>query len=144
MNSIDILNQCNLNIDNKVFHCIFKLMKDDFVFKSDDECCLKLVADDEILKINSKYRGKNSFTDVISFPCEIKNIPFKGDIIIDVNIADQQKGNKNLNKEIYELFIHGLLHLAGMDHLSKKDREKMNLYEIKYKQKLEELLKQSE
>ncbi|MCK9330932.1 MAG: rRNA maturation RNase YbeY [Candidatus Cloacimonetes bacterium] len=141
MNKIDIINQSDITFDRNIFEQIFLWMKQEFVFQDNAECCLKLSSDDEIKNLNNVYRGKNSKTDVLSFPYEIPNIPFKGDIIIDINTADKQKGNKTIQKEVYELFIHGLLHLAGMDHLNKKEQLRMQLYETKYNIKLEEYLK---
>ena len=140
-NEIDLINDTELLIELKLFKKIFTWMKSDFIFNKEDCCCLKLTNDNDIKNFNYKYRGKNSSTDVLSFPCEFKNIPFKGDIIIDVEIANQQRGTKSIEHEVLELFIHGLLHLAGMDHINKKEQIKMNLYEEKYKNQLSNLLK---
>ncbi|MCL1827306.1 MAG: rRNA maturation RNase YbeY, partial [Candidatus Cloacimonetes bacterium] len=111
---------------------ILRWMKEDLIFETDATVCLKLSKNSEIKDINQKYRGKNALTDVLSFPCQIPNIPFKGDIIINTAVADLQRANHTLEKEIAILFIHGLLHLAGMDHIRKKDQAKMQLFELKY------------
>ena len=133
---IEIINETVTEINADILQTIFDWMKADSVFQASDTCCLKISNNNEIRAFNSKYRGKNSLTDVLTFPCEFKNIPFKGDIIIDIAEADKQKGNHSLEKEICELFIHGLLHLAGMDHISKKQQTQMSLFEEKYKEML--------
>jgi len=74
-----------------------------------------LVRDDKIRELNKKFRGKNTATDVLSFPQEKfqsakENIT--GTIFIAPNFA------KKNNKDCETLFIHGLLHLLGFDHES--------------------------
>jgi len=136
---IDVVNDTNIEININALQSIFEWMKEDSVFQAKDKCCLKISNGSDIKEFNAKYRGKNSATDVLTFPCEFKNIPFKGDIIIDIEEADKQKGNHSLDKEVCELFIHGLLHLAGMDHISKKQQMQMVSYEEKYKDRLQTL-----
>ena len=43
-----------------------------------------------------------------------------GQIIVSVETAERQK-KETLEKEILTLIIHGILHLFGFDHLTKKD-----------------------
>ncbi len=141
MSNLEIINTTTEKFHDELFEEIFYRMIKDSVFNSEDKCCLKLANSEEVKEYNQKYRGKNANTDVLSFPCQIPNIPFKGDIVIDVDTANNQKLNKPLEKEIGELFIHGLLHLAGMDHLSKKEKQQMQLFELKYNIILEEYFK---
>jgi len=47
-----------------------------------------------------------------------------GDIIINVMQAERQKQH-DISDELQVLFIHGLLHLMGYDHLNKKEEIKM-------------------
>ncbi|MCL1827660.1 MAG: rRNA maturation RNase YbeY [Candidatus Cloacimonetes bacterium] len=131
-----MVNETRTKIEPAILQEILQWMKTDLVFEAEATVCLKLSENAEIKEINQKYRGKNALTDVLSFPCQIPNIPFKGDIIINTAVADQQKGNHTLEKEIAILFIHGLLHLAGMDHIRKKDQAKMHLFELKYQDML--------
>jgi len=138
-NYIDLINESQISINIDTLNTIFNWMKEDLVFAKDDTCCLKLSDNKDIQTFNNKYRGNNTMTDVLTFPCEIPNIPFKGDIIVNTIIADNQKGNHTLEKELFILFIHGLLHLAGMNHITKKDQTRMHLYEEKYRDKLRKL-----
>ena len=86
---------------------------------------LQFTDDTTIARLNSRWRGKNNPTDVISFPAVDESIIFPenkcielGDIIISVNRAQQQakEHNHGLEKELLWLVSHGLLHLLGWDH----------------------------
>lgn len=85
----------------------------------DTEVNLLLSNDSSIKELNRKFLGNDKVTDVLSFPSELVFIPLLGDIIIDTEVADAQKGINSLKDEVLYLFLHGLLHLLGYDHLSK-------------------------
>ncbi|TSC94274.1 MAG: metalloprotein, YbeY family [Candidatus Berkelbacteria bacterium Athens1014_28] len=76
------------------------------------------VTDEEIKKINKKFRKINKVTDVLSFPID-KKIPGKAKILGTIFIAPIfAKAEKiSCNK----LFNHGLLHLFGFDHKKNLD-----------------------
>ena len=74
---------------------------------------------------NFTYRKMRKNTDVLSFPMEEEAIPILGDIIINLDYLEQ----KNMEEEIYILFIHGLLHLIAYDHINQKDALKMQRQE---------------
>jgi len=90
-----------------------------------------LCNNEEIKQINNQFRTINKATDVLSFPLE--NLPLTplGSIIISLDYAKDI--SNDLGHSIYEeitlLFIHGLLHLIGMDHES--DDGQMREYETK-------------
>lgn len=81
-----------------------------------------------IHQINKKYRDKDSITDVITFSlfCDDENsIIYRktadlGTIIISLERCDEQK-QTNFEDELLTLITHGILHLFGFDHLTKKD-----------------------
>lgn len=84
-----------------------------------------------IKEINKTYRNKDSATDVITFSLfydSDNSMIFNktadlGQIIVSIETADKQKEeNKNdLRCEILTLITHGILHLLGFDHQTKKD-----------------------
>ena len=79
-----------------------------------------LLAGDKTLKrLNREYRGKNKATDVLSFPAmpEMADV-FAGDLAISLETAGRQaeEHGHELKVEVRVLMLHGLLHLAGMDH----------------------------
>jgi probable rRNA maturation factor len=129
---IDLVNDTDVFIDLEGLNAIFGWFIEDNIFLCTDTCCLKISGCNEIKEYNAKYRGENAITDVLTFPCDIQDVPFKGDIIININAAEKQRGNDSLEMEIARLFIHGLLHLAGMDHLSAKQKDEMRTHEDRY------------
>ncbi len=87
--------------------------------------------DETIRELNKTYRNKDKATDVITFSLffdDFNSVIYRktanlGQIIISVETAYRQKdeNNNDLRKEILTLLIHGILHLLGFDHLTKKD-----------------------
>ena len=128
---LNIDNQTSSIIDlellNKIYLTLLKKEE-----KETKDVDLLLLDEGRIREYNRKYRGKDSVTDVISFSAELDFLPTYGDIIIDISVADMQKGNKDLQSEINELFVHGVLHLLGYDHLSAKGKKIMNKKEEEY------------
>ena len=57
---------------------------------------------------------------------------YLGDIIINLNKIKNKKVLKNFKIEFDRLWIHGLLHLFGYDHIKEKDYLKMHQIEKKY------------
>lgn len=78
--------------------------------------------------LNRVYRGKDKPTNVLSFPYE-KN---SGEIFIDLAKVQSElkKFDSNFNFHLGYLFIHGVLHLKGMDHGSMMDRAEMKLVSL--------------
>lgn len=84
--------------------------------------------DKTIREINRDYRQKDSPTDVITFSLFAddenaliyRKTADLGQIIISVETANKQAKN-GLKEEILTLICHGILHLFGFDHLTKKD-----------------------
>lgn len=72
--------------------------------------------------LNARFRGKDRPTDVLSFPSgqvEGKSkARFAGEIAISADIAAQNAARlgHSVASEIKVLALHGILHLAGMDH----------------------------
>lgn len=97
--------------------------------------------------MNKKYRGVDATTDVLSFPADSECSLYPagedgqvslGEIIIDINHIAELDESKDTTEEITKVFIHGLLHLLGFDHLSTRQQQEMTLLE----KKVETLLKQ--
>ena len=114
------------------------------------EFSVAFVSDKRMIELNRFFRGKDSTTDVLSFPhepdefenqfgaatTEPETSAFLGDIVISVEQADRQaKENKlTLDREIKQLMLHGLLHLCGYDH--ETDDGEMNQRELELRKKL--------
>ncbi len=79
-----------------------------------------LLTDDRALRrLNREWRGKDKVTDVLSFPAprEMAKV-FAGDLAVSLETARRQgvEHGNDLRDEVRVLLLHGLLHLAGMDH----------------------------
>lgn len=92
---------------------------------------LYFVEKNEIRKLNKKFLGKNKETDVLSFSF-MEGDQFPGDnllgqIFIAPSIAKKQARDHGLSwrEELEFLFVHGLLHVFGLDHEKAADFEKM-------------------
>ncbi len=90
---------------------------------------LNLFNSETIRKYNLEYREKDSTTDVLSFPQneEFKKTYDLGDILINGEILKSQAESieSNEDMELKFLFLHGLLHLIGYDHMNREDEAKM-------------------
>ena len=85
------------------------------------ELSLALVGDNEIRKLNARYRKKDYATDVLSFAAAETlpgPMPLLGDVVISVDRARAQakERGRTLEEELTTLLIHGILHLLGYDH----------------------------
>ena len=114
---IDLDNQTTLAIDIDKLEEIAQAL-------SAKEVELIIVNDEKMLELNSEYRGKESSTDVLSFPLEapfteqsIFGMPLGTIIISDAYVKKEAKAlGHSEQDELSLLFIHGMLHLLGFDH----------------------------
>ncbi len=95
---------------------------------------ISLVDDKRIAQINREHRGKDKPTDVLSFPLEpAPGDPERllGDVVISIDTALRQAADYDapLQREIYRLLIHGLLHILGHDHEEPGERAIMEAQE---------------
>ena len=119
------------------FNKKFKKYKSNVIF-----CSILLSGDNEIKKLNKKFRNKNKTTDVLSFPFynkkELKNQLknnkeiYLGDIIVNFNKIKNRKDKGIFKLEFNKLWIHGLTHLFGYDHKKSIDFYKMSKIEKKF------------
>ena len=103
-----------------------------------------LFTDDEgIHAINLEQRGVDRPTDVLSFECDgvdddlsamtLAEDPVYelGDVVIAPDVASRQtrEFGTTFEQEISLLFVHGLLHLCGYDHIVEEDAKVMEALE---------------
>ena len=102
----------------------------------EDLCEISVTLTDNagIRKLNAEYRGKDSETDVLSFPLldgeyteadMIDGYLPLGDIVISLEKAREQAKalGHNINVEVAFLCVHSTLHLLGYDHETSPEDE---------------------
>ena len=98
------------------------------------EIGLMFVDNEQIREMNSAYRDKDSATDVLSFPMyeadeaiEDEEEILLGDIVISLERAAEQaeEYGHSLEREVMYHLVHGLLHLAGYDHMEDDEKKEM-------------------
>lgn len=105
---------------------------------------LLFVDDAEVQLLNREWRGKDKATNVLSFPMydreSLLALPAEGppqllgDISLALETCQREAAEKGISIEDHtsHLVIHGLLHLAGLDHeISAEDAAAMETIEIK-------------
>ncbi|RLC50752.1 MAG: rRNA maturation RNase YbeY [Candidatus Cloacimonadota bacterium] len=137
-NKVLLENQTNLELSQEAFELVLQIVIESEALDSESFVNLLLTNDGSIQTFNKKYLGRDELTDVISFEADMPGVPLLGDIIIDTSVADKQKANRTLIEELQELFLHGLLHLLGYDHLSAAQEAIMSKKEKKYSLLLKE------
>jgi len=88
-------------------------------------------------KLNRKFKKKNKSTDVLSFPTfSLKNLKiikekkiYIGDIATSYEIIHSRSKKNNFLLEFDKVWVHGLLHLIGYNHIKDKDYLKMSITE---------------
>ena len=88
-------------------------------------------------KLNKKFRKLNKSTDILSFPAfSPKNLRlikekkiYIGDLAASYEIIHERAAKNNFFKEFDKVWVHGLLHLIGYDHIKNKDYYKMHKIE---------------
>ena len=97
----------------------------------------------ELRRLNRRYRRKDKATDVLSFPADgvraTRPHPHvAGDIAISAEVAaaSARRLGHSAAAEVKILILHGLLHLAGLDHDDARDRGQMSRREETLRRRL--------
>lgn len=100
------------------------------------ELSILLCDDEQIQVLNREHRGKNTPTDVLSFPLmdpedeQLSTLDggALGDVVISLDTAQRQASHRgqDLIEEVEFLLAHGLLHLLGYDHETDAEEQEMD------------------
>jgi probable rRNA maturation factor len=96
-----------------------------------------LLAGDARLKtLNHDFRGKKKPTNVLSFPADAAD--YAGDIALAYGVtrAEAMAAKKSFADHARHLVVHGVLHLAGYDHMTERDAGEMEPLETEILAKL--------
>ncbi len=166
-------NQRKIKLDRQIFQTFAEDAVDTIPAAKSKSATIAFVSDRKMRELNKTFRGKDSSTDVLSFPFEADaflsepqavarrlnvvdryakvqpsattagsdkstddNDYFLGDIVISLEQAVRQsKENElDLETEVKQLIVHGILHLCGYDH--ETDAGEMNALELALRDKL--------
>lgn len=110
----------------------FQLLKDKVLGKK-YSLSLAFIGDKRSHTLNKTYRKKDKPTDVLSFPYD----EVSGEIFINTKAVLRERKEFGLNTTELTafLFIHGLLHLKGLDHgstMEKEEKRLCKLFTLKY------------
>ncbi|MBI5231641.1 MAG: rRNA maturation RNase YbeY [Coriobacteriales bacterium] len=98
------------------------------------ELSIAIVSITEISELNTRFRGKEGPTDVLSFGCDDPCVAtgpeepvMLGDVVIAPEIAEGQAAEygHTVEQELNLLLVHGVLHLLGYDHDADEDAAAM-------------------
>jgi len=88
---------------------------------------LLLCGDERMAALNARYRGRKGATDVLSFPraeppggaaAAVPQSSVEGDLAICMDTLRRNAAayGCTVDEELKRVTVHGILHLAGMDH----------------------------
>ncbi len=137
MNIIDLENETTLLVEREKLESIAQSI-------TTKEIELIITDNVSIQELNQEHRGKNTPTDVLSFPMDtsfteatIFGMPL-GSIVISEDFvkAKAEEFGHTIQDELSLLFIHGLLHLLGFDHetdkgeMREKEKELIKTFDL--------------
>ena len=114
---------------DKIFESCLTTLKVD----KEVDVAVILIRSKAIQKLNKQYRNIDKSTDVISFAIQdseelmLDDTLDIGDIYINVDsvVSQALDYGHSIRREFCFLFIHGLLHCFGYDHMNEKDEKIM-------------------
>jgi len=146
--TLDIKTTVKTKVSKSFLRKIAREVLDIVGIKKGAEISLLLVGENRMRTLNRQYRRQNCITDVLTFSQiesrkhfvtpKIEFLPL-GDIIICYPQAKRQakRFGHSVLHEVAILFIHGLLHLLGINHeISQKKAKRMMELERKIIRKL--------
>lgn len=91
------------------------------ILGKDYDLSLVFIGDKKMQNLNKHHRGIDKVTDILSFEIDKQN----GEIFINLAYAEKKAPKFDMNPATYLkfLFVHGLLHLKGMEHGSRMESE---------------------
>lgn len=130
-------------VDDDFIHFIFDMALSHAGGSSDAEVGLVLTTDEQMRNLNHRYRGKDRPTNVLSFandeivdfaaPPAKEDKNYLGDIYISYPtlMREAHDLHETSRERFVQLFVHGILHLLGLDHEEKEDALVMEQMEDK-------------
>ena len=102
-------------------------------FRSGYSLTVLLSNDRRLKSLNRDFRGKDKATNVLSFPAAANSDDYWGDVALALGVTrrEAKAADKSFADHATHLVVHGILHLAGYDHIRAGDAKVMEALEIK-------------
>jgi len=102
--------------------------------QKDIKLTVRLVDEEEMSELNDRYRHKPGPTNVLSFPFEDPpgvSSGILGDIVICAPVVrrEAKEQNRTVQSQWAHMVIHGVMHLQGYDHETRKEALEMEVRE---------------
>lgn len=135
---LDVVNQTGRPVPGVLLRRVTRRATKEFRLPTDTAVTVFLVTDRRIRQLNLRTRKVNTATDVLAFPLhhphawrrapvDPDGVRRLGDVLVSLDTARRQaaqRGN-SLREEVAVLFAHGLLHLMGYDHRTRRAETRM-------------------
>ena len=146
--------KCSRRLANlkELYNSILSEVIDTFGITENIEINVEFVSSWKIRRINNSFRHVDKVTDVLSFPnlelkmplsnnlnmskCALDVNPETGNIMLgDIYIyygrvkSQAKEYGHSIVREAGYLFLHGVLHLLGFDHMVEEEKAEMRKYE---------------
>ena len=146
--------KCSKHLNNlkELYNDILREVVQVFDITENIEINVEFVSRWKIRKINNSFRHVDKVTDVLSFPnlelkmplsnnltmakCALDVNPETGNIMLgDIYIyygrvkSQAKEYGHSITRESGYLFLHGILHLLGFDHMVEEEKAEMRKYE---------------
>jgi probable rRNA maturation factor len=99
------------------------------------EQTIRIVDETESRDLNSRFRDKDSATNVLAFPSDSGLLDYDclGDLVIcaPLVVAEAAAQGKPVEAHWAHLVVHGMLHLQGFDHNNDDETAQMEALEIR-------------
>jgi probable rRNA maturation factor len=107
------------------------------------ELSVRLADDEQVRALNAQWRGKDSATNILSFPqlgrqeLEAAQGPgpelMLGDLLLARGVCEREAAQKHISIEDHaaHLVVHGTLHLLGYDHQDEDSALDMESREVR-------------
>ncbi len=134
-----INNQRKVKINKELFKPFAKEILSKITETKNKDFTVAFISDKRMRALNLDFRAKDTTTDVLSFPFEADEFEAEDDNLGDIAISLEQaarqavENNLDLETEIKQLILHGVLHLCGYDH--EIDNGEMNRRELELRDK---------
>jgi probable rRNA maturation factor len=101
-------------------------------FRGASSLTILLSGDAKLKTLNRDFRDKDKATNVLSFPAAPNREGYRGDIALALGVTRREAklAGKSLIDHATHLVVHGVLHLAGHDHVRARDAKVMEKLEI--------------